>query len=79
MFDQGTKRMIKKLCGVVTASGLLLLHNGALWGQVKKMGATEPPPKSYVFCYAIVGLGAALGLISICRPGKRRREVRRPD
>ncbi len=35
--------------------------------------------KSYVSSYFVVGLGIALGLVAICRPGKRNKEVRRPE
>jgi hypothetical protein len=36
----------------------------------------EEPEKSYVLPYFVVGLGITLGLVAICRPSKRRKEVR---
>ena len=39
----------------------------------------EPEVKSYVTSYFLVGLGIALGLVAICRPSKRRKEVKRPE
>ena len=38
-----------------------------------------PPEKDYVMCYLLVGFSVALGLMAICRPSKRRKEVRSPD
>ena len=39
-------------------------------------GAIE---KDYVMCYFLIGLTVTLGLVAICRPSKRSKEVRRPD
>lgn len=36
-------------------------------------------PKSYVMPYFIVGLGITLGLVAVCRPSKRAKNVRRPE
>lgn len=36
-------------------------------------------PKSYVMPYFVVGGGIALGLVAICRPGKRSKTVRAPE
>ena len=47
------------------------------WAQAPPEQA--PVEKSYVASYFVVGLGIALGLATICRPAKRRKEVRRPD
>lgn len=41
--------------------------------------AEEEAPKSYVMPYFIVGLGIALGLVAVCRPSKRAKNVRRPE
>ena len=41
--------------------------------------AEETSDKDYVMCYFLVGLAVTLGLVAICRPSKRSKEVRRPD
>jgi|GEM_PF-4748951 len=39
----------------------------------------EEPEKGYVMSYFIVGLGIALGLVAVCRPSKRSKNVRKPE
>jgi hypothetical protein len=41
-------------------------------------GDDEPQEKNYVLSYFVVGLGIALGVVAICRPSKRRKEVGQP-
>ena len=36
-------------------------------------------PKSYVLPYFVVGLGITLGLVAVCRPSGRRKEVQKPE
>ena len=44
-----------------------------------QFGPEEASEKNYVMCYFLVGLAVALGLVAICRPSRRSKEVRRPD
>lgn len=39
----------------------------------------ETPEKTYVPCYLIIFFGVSLGLMMICRAGKRTLDFRRPD
>lgn len=37
------------------------------------------PKASWILAYLLVVLGIALGLIAICRPGKRSKEIKLPE
>lgn len=39
----------------------------------------EETAKSYVLSYFVVGLGITLGLVAVCRPSGRRKDVKKPD
>ena len=53
-----------------------------LWASMPALAQIKPeekPEKSYVLSYFIVGLGIALGLVAVCRPSKRSKNVRRSE
>lgn len=55
---------------------LLLTGPTTAWAQKKKQKEEEPPTKSYVLPYMIVIMLVSVGLMTVCRPGKRKE---RPD
>lgn len=56
---------------------MLLLATAA--PTLAQVQAEEPPEKSWVLSYFLVGLGVTLGLVSVCRMSKRQKEVRKPE
>ena len=61
---------------ILAANSITLATSVPAWAQIT---AEEPPPKSYVMPYFIVGLGIVLGLVAVCRTSKRDKNVRRPE
>ncbi len=68
---------MKSLFVRLISCGYCLMAAIPCWAQAP--GEEAVAEKSYVFPYAIFGLGVALGLVAICRPGKRLSEIRRPE
>ena len=66
-------KRLQKQALVALASSLTV--SGSLWAQAEE--AAAPAGKNYILCYFLVGLGVVLGLVVICRPGRRHAEVRR--
>ena len=58
------------------AANLICLYSALpAWAQE----AEEEPEKGYVMSYFIVGLGITLGLVAVCRPANRAKNVRKPE
>jgi|GEM_PF-2143336 len=73
-----TSRFRQILRGAVMAllvAGTLVAGSSDAYAQKKKK-AEEAPKKSYVFAYTITMMMVSLGLMTVCRPGKRKD---RPD
>jgi len=66
------------LIGILAAAHFLAGADMA-WAKSKKEAPAEVPTKSYVFPYAIVVLGVALGLIVVLRPVKRDNEPKQDN
>lgn len=56
------------------AVGFNLLVSCSAWAQVR---VAEPPKPRYVMSYVLMFLMVGLGLMLICRPGKRSRDIQR--
>jgi len=73
-----TSRIRQVLRGVLMAllvAGTLVAGSSDAYAQKKKKDK-EAPKKSYVFAYTITMMMVSLGLMTVCRPGKRKE---RPD
>jgi len=58
------------------ASVLSMSAASPAWAKKKKAVDVPKPEASWVLSYAMVGLGTALGLVGMCRPGRRNKEVK---
>jgi hypothetical protein len=72
------RRCLRRLGGVAAALVLLLSVTAPVWAQRGKKAVEESTEPSYGLAYALVVLLIVLGLLVICRPGRRTREVKRP-
>jgi hypothetical protein len=73
-----TSRIRHLLRGALLAllvAGTLVVGSSDAYAQKKKK-AEEAPKKSYVFAYTVTMTMVSLGLMTVCRPGKRKE---RPD
>lgn len=52
---------------------------GSAWAATKKKAVEAPPEKSYVLPYFLVLLSMGLGIMILCRPGKRASEPFKKD
>jgi hypothetical protein len=52
---------------------------GAAWAASKKKAVEAAPEKSYVIPYFLVLLSMGLGIMILCRPGKRASEPFKKD
>ncbi len=76
--DPTTSRLRQIVRGALMAllvAGTLVAGSSDAYAQKKKK-AEEAPKKSYVFAYTITMMMVSLGLMTVCRPGKRKE---RPD
>jgi choline-glycine betaine transporter len=56
------------------AVGFNLMVTCSAWAQVR---VVDPPKPRYVMSYVLMFLMVGLGLMLICRPGKRSRDIQR--
>ena len=71
-------RMVRRAVLLCSLAGLAgMATSDVAWAKGQKMAAPEKAEKSYVFPYAIVVLGVALGMILVLRPTKRLDEPKR--
>jgi hypothetical protein len=61
--------------GACAASAWIALSSTA-WGASRQDAKEAPAVKEYVLPWTLVILCAALGLITVCRPGKRSEKAR---
>ena len=73
LFSKAKKTVLPVLLALLIA-GLLASPAAA---KKKKKPKEEETKESWVVSYAFVGLGLALGMAGICRPGRRQKDVKR--
>lgn len=72
----GFYRMVSRAATFVVGCWLSLMWTLPAWAAPED---SSGPKASWALAYMIVVLGIALGLIAVCRPGKRNKEIKLPD
>ena len=67
----GCVALSARLPMVVTTLCVWMVLAGSVWAASKKKNVEAPPEKSYVQPYFLVLLLMGLGIMILCRPGKR--------
>ena len=68
--DSWIRQVLRGAIMTLVVAGTLVSGSSDAYAQKKK--EKEAPKKSYVFAYTITMMMASLGLMTVCRPGKRK-------
>ena len=78
-FGRPATRLRRALTAVALLLVLWLGSAGDAWAAPKKPAAAAPTGKSYVLPYAVVMFGVMLGMMAVCRTGRRADEPPRQE